>query len=76
MEQLLNEMIKEILNTCEEDNTKIEHICDKYLDKILALIPKPISVEVANYSNETSYINRWNACLEKMNELFSYTHIV
>ena len=52
------------------------NICDKYLDKILALIPKPISVEVANYSNETSYINRWNACLEKMNELFSYTHIV
>ena len=31
MEQLLNEMIKEILNTCEEGNTKIEHICDKYL---------------------------------------------
>lgn len=67
MKQLLNEMKQAILGAYEESNAEVERICNEYCDKILALIPKPIPVEVANYSNETSYINGWNACLEKIN---------
>lgn len=66
MEQLLNEMVKEILKVCAECNAEVEHICNEYVDKILEIIPKPIPVERANYSNETSYINGWNACLDKI----------
>lgn len=66
MEQLLNEMEQKILAVCEEKHVELESICDEYREKILALIPKPIPVEAANYSNETSYINGWNACLEKI----------
>ena len=54
MEQLLNEMVKEILKVCAECNAEVEHICNEYVDKILEIIPKPIPVERANYSNETS----------------------
>ena len=67
MEQLLNEMLQKILMVCNESNAEVEHICNEYIDKILEMIPKPISVERANYSNETSYINGWNACLDKIN---------
>ena len=67
MEALLNNMIQEILTVCMECNAEVECICNEYRERILALIPKPIQVEMANYSNETSYINGWNACLEKIN---------
>lgn len=67
MEKLLNEMINEILILCKESSSELERVCNEYRERILALIPNPIPVEMANYSNETSYINGWNACLEKIN---------
>lgn len=67
MEQLLNEMVQKILMVCEETSMEVEQICNEYVGKILEMIPEPIPVERANYSNETSYINGWNACLDKIN---------
>lgn len=54
-----------------------EDIEDVYLPDILKrkpgwcplkLIPKPISLETADYAHEASYIQGWNECLEKIME--------
>ena len=68
MEQILNEMVQKILNAVGGDINVDE--CNRMIkecyDNIIALMPKQMSLESATYSNEASYINGWNACLEEI----------
>jgi len=71
MEQILNEMVQKILKVVGGDISMDEcsHIIKECYDNIMALMPKQMSLESATYSNEASYINGWNACLEKITSI-------
>ena len=68
MEQILNEMVQKILKTVDAEISVDEcsRIIKECYDNIMALMPKQMLLESATYSNEASYINGWNACLEEI----------
>lgn len=68
MEQILNEMVQKILKTVDAEISVDEcsRIIKECYDNIMALMPKQMSLESATYSNEASYMNGWNACLEEI----------
>ena len=68
MEQILNEMVQKILKTVDAEISVDEcsRIIKECYDNIMALMPKQMLLESATYSNEASYMNGWNACLEEI----------
>lgn len=68
MEQILREMLQDIQNVVGHclSNDEVERVIREYSERIMEILPKPLSDDLAMYSNEASYIRGWNACVEKM----------